>query len=166
MTLYTVYEPPGEARDLQDQADKLAFIKEGFSWPALFVPGLWLLYQRMWIELIAFLFSFALLAWVFGPTDQGQVLLGWTSLALIVLFAFEANDLRRAALERSGYKQVGTAVGPVRDAAELAFFQSWLPRQEKGRQPVPVSVRAGNADLPAPKTSGEAEGVIGLFPQP
>jgi len=83
-----------------------------------------------------------------------------------VLFAFEANDLRRAALERSGYKQVGTAVGPVRDAAELAFFQSWLPRQEKGRQPVPVSVRAGNADLPAPKTSGEAEGVIGLFPQP
>jgi len=119
VTLYTVYEPPGEARDLQDQADKLAFIKEGFSWPALFVPGLWLLYQRMWIELIAFLFFFA-----------------------------------------------GTAVGPVRDAAELAFFQSWLPRQEKGRQPVPVSVRAGNADLPAPKTSGEAEGVIGLFPQP
>ena len=57
---------------------------------------------------------------------------GWLSLALVVLFAFEANDLRRAALERRGYK-VGTAIGAGRDFAELAFFRSWLPQQERGR---------------------------------
>ena len=38
MTVYSVYEPPSEAPDLMQRADRLAFVKEGFSWPALFVP--------------------------------------------------------------------------------------------------------------------------------
>ena len=85
----------------------------------------------------------------------------------MVLFAFEANDLRRAALERRGYKQMGTAIGAGRDDAELAFFRSWLPRAGAGRprESAPPE-RPGNAGIPAPKTSGEAEGVIGLFPAP
>ena len=166
MTLYSVYEPPGEARDPEGRAEALVFIKEGFSWPALFVPGLWLLYQRMWLELVLFVALFAVLGWAFGPSDQAQALLGLLSVALIVLFAFEANDLRGAALERAGYTQVGTAVGSGRDAAELAFLQSWQPRQEKGRERQAPPERPHSAVIPAPKTSGEAEGVIGLFPAP
>jgi hypothetical protein len=91
---------------------------------------------------------------------------GWLSLAIVVLFAFEANDLRRAALERRGYRQMGTAIGSGRDEAELAFFQSWLPREEKGRPRDVIVDRPGSKDIPAPRTSGEAEGVIGLFPRP
>ena len=163
MTLYSVYEPPGEAQDLEDRADSLVFVKEGFSWPALLVPGFWLFYRCMWLELVLFL----VLGWVFGPSDAGQTAFGWLSLAIVVLFAFEANDLRRAALERRGYKQMGTAIGAGRDEAELAFFRSWLPREEKGRprESAPPE-RPGNAGIPAPRTSGEAEGVIGLFPRP
>ena len=52
MTVYSVYEPPTEAPNLTERADRLAFVKEGFSWPALFVPLLWLIYYRMWIEFI------------------------------------------------------------------------------------------------------------------
>lgn len=166
MTLYSVYEPPSKARDPEDRAEALVFVKEGFSWPALLVPGLWLLYQRMWLELILFVALFALLASIFGSSDQGQTLFGWLSVALIALFAFEANDLRRAALERRGYQQAGTAIGPGRDTAELAFFRSWLPEQEKGRQREPAPGRPSTAGIPAPKASGEAEGVIGLFPTP
>ena len=166
VTLYSVYEPPGEAEDLEDRAEKLVFVKEGFSWPALLVPGLWLLYRRMWLELVLFLGLFIVLGWVFGPGEHGKTVFGWLSLALIVLFAFEANDLRRAALERKGYQQMGTAIGRDPDAAELAFFRSWLPRQEKGRQRDVVVDRPGSAGIPAPRTSGEAEGVIGLFPRP
>jgi hypothetical protein len=166
VTLYSVYEPPGEARDPEERAETLVFVKDGFSWPALFVPGLWLLYQRMWLELALFVALFALLSWVFGPSDQAQTLLGLLSVALIVLFAFEANDLRAAALERQGYAQVGTAIGDGHDAAELAFLQSWQPRQEKGRERQAPPERPGSAGIPAPKASGEAEGVIGLFPAP
>ncbi|HSB58838.1 MAG TPA: DUF2628 domain-containing protein [Methyloceanibacter sp.] len=166
MTLYSVYEPPGEARDPEERAEALVFVKDGFSWPALFVPGLWLLYQRMWLELVLFVALFALLGWVFGPSDQAQTVLGLLSVAIIVLFAFEANDLRGAALERQGYTQIGTAIGTRRDAAEAAFFQSWLPQQGKARERQPPPERPGSAGIPAPKASGEAEGVIGLFPAP
>ena len=166
VTLYSVYEPPSEAQDLEDRADSLVFVKDGFSWPALFVPGLWLLYRRMWLELVLFLGLFLVLAWVFGPSEQGQTMFGWLGLALVVLFAFEANDLRSAALERRGYRQMGTAAGDSRDDAELAFFRSWLPRQERGRQRESAPERPGSAGIPAPRTSGEAEGVIGLFPRP
>jgi hypothetical protein len=61
---------------------------------------------------------------------------------------------------------MGTAVGQGRDAAELAFFRSWLPQEEMGRQRDVVVDRRGSAGIPAPRTSGEAEGVIGLFPRP
>ena len=77
MTLYSVYEPPGEAQDLEDRADSLVFVKEGFSWPALFVPGFWLLYRCMWLELVLFLGLFLVLGWVFGPSDAGQTVFGW-----------------------------------------------------------------------------------------
>jgi Protein of unknown function (DUF2628) len=166
VTLYSVYEAPSEAGDLEDRADSLVFVKEGFSWPALFVPGVWLLFQRMWLELVLFLGLFLVLGWVFGPSEPGKMMFGWLSLALVVLFAFEANDLRRTALERRGYKLTGTAIGQNRDDAELAFFRSWLPQQERGRQRDVPPDRPGNAAIPAPRTSGEAEGVIGLFPRP
>ena len=76
MTLYSVYEPPSEAQDLEDRADSLVFVKEGFSWPALFVPGFWLLYRCMWLELVLFLGLFLVLGWVFGPSDAGQTMFG------------------------------------------------------------------------------------------
>jgi hypothetical protein len=170
VTLYSVYEPPAEAPDVVARAEALVFVKEGFSWTALFVPGLWLLYQRMWLELIVFVLIFALLAWVFGDSGAGQALLSWISLALVVLFAFEANDLKGAALERSGYRPVGVAVGRGVDDAELQFLRSWLPSQQgpaqerQGGQGRPRGAKAQAS--PAAARVAEGEEVIGLFPVP
>ena len=52
-------------------------------------------------------------------------------LRLFALFAFEANDLRGAALERRGYRLIGVAEGRDRTDAELSFFETWLPQQRK-----------------------------------
>jgi hypothetical protein len=167
VTVYSVYEPDKEAPDLAVRADRLAFVKEGFSWPALFLPALWLLYQRMWIELIVFVVAFAALQWTFGLGQQGQALLGWASFALIVLFAFEANDLRSAALERRGYRLTGVASGRDRTEAERSFFRAWLPRQAKGaRGPERRQERARDGEAAAAVARGESEEVIGLFPRP
>jgi hypothetical protein len=111
VTVYSVYEPSAQPADSALRADRLAFVKEGFSWIALLVPALWLIFYRMWIELIVFVLGFAALQWAFGTSEQGQRLFGWVSFALCVLFAFEANDLRSAALERRGYRLVGVAGG-------------------------------------------------------
>ncbi len=98
-------------------------------------------------------------------------MLGWISIAIVVLFAFEANDLRVAALERSGYRPVGVAVGRGVDDAELQFLRSWLPRQQGAAQERQGGQdRRGQAKAQAPQApairGGEGEEVIGLFPVP
>jgi hypothetical protein len=167
--VYSVYEPHEEAPDLGTRADRLAFVKEGFSWPALLIPAFWLIYQRMWIELALFVVLLAGLQWLFGTSAQGQALFDWVSFALIVLFAFEANDLRAVSLERRGYHLAGIAAGRSRAAAELRFFRAWLPKQSRdAREAEPGS---GGIERPrelapyaGPLQGGEGDEVIGLFP--
>jgi hypothetical protein len=167
VTVYSVYEPSGEVADLAARAARLAFVKDGFSWLAFLVPALWLLYHRMWIELIAFLAVFSLLPWAFGLDRQSEELIGWISLALIALFAFEANDLRSAALERRGYRLAGVALGRDRTEAELSFFRDWLPRQEReARAAERAAERKRDGETPQPIARSEGEEVIGLFPRP
>jgi hypothetical protein len=166
VTVYSVYEPRNEAADLAARADRLAFVKEGFSWIAFLVPALWLIFYRMWLELIVFLVGFAALEWAFGTSDAGRTLFGWVSLGLFVLFAFEANDLRAASLERRGYRLAGVASGRDRGQAELSFFRSWLPEQEKQeRAPERTPEKRGSGSSQS-STRAESEEVIGLFPGP
>ncbi len=165
MTVYSVYEPPSQATDIGERADRLAFVKEGFSWPAMFVPLLWLLYHRMWIESLVLLLIYIGLQLAFGGDAQGQALTAWAGLAISLLFAFEANDLRTASLERRGYRFAGVASGRDRVDAERAFFVNWLPEQERA-QPVAPPPPRRYTGARAPRQRGEGEEVIGLFPQP
>jgi hypothetical protein len=169
VTAFAVYQPPKEAPDLLERADNLAFVKEGFSWPALFVPLLWLFYHRMWIELIVLTAIFIALPFVFGTDQHGQALATWASLAIGVLFAFEANDLRTLALERRGYRLAGVASGRDRSEAERSFFTVWLPQQQA--RPAQSAEQRGierrdEAEKAAPLARSEGEEVIGLFPRP
>ena len=169
MAVYSVYEPPKAPADIALRAEALAFVKEGFSWIALFVPALWLIYHRMWIELAIFIAIFAVLPFAFGLDRQNEELVGWIGIALVVLFAFEANDLRSASLERRGYRLAGVAMGSDRTEAELNFFRHWLPQQAKAEPAVPALALAAapRHDVKAvPSGSGEREEVIGLFPRP
>lgn len=167
MTVYSVYEPPTQAPDLAERADRVAFVKEGVSWVALLVPILWLIYYRMWMELVLLILVYVGLQLAFGTDAQGQMLFGWASLAVSVLFGFEANDLRAASLERRGYRLAGVTSGRDRTEAERSFFRSWLPRQanaprgpERGHEP------RREVEAAPSMPGGEGEEVIGLFPQP
>ena len=165
MTVYSVYEPVDDA-DLEARTNKVAFVKEGIAWLALIVPILWLIYHRMWVELIAFLAIFLSLPLIFGSGPASQELAGWSSLALTVLFAFEANDLRTWALRRRGFRFAGTAWGRDRVEAETRFFARWLPDQAKPASPVAAATPAP-AKAPAiiPTRPLGADEVIGSFPR-
>jgi hypothetical protein len=166
VTVYTVYEPPGgDEADVATRAEKIAFIKEGFSWPAFFVPVLWLIFQRMWLELIAFLVVIGGVSWAFGTEDPGKELAGWVVLGLTVLFAFEANDLRGWALRRRGYQFAGVASGRDCYAAERSFFEVWLPQQRRAMPPVPPAQKSLASRGAKPPRGGDGDEVIGLFPQ-
>jgi hypothetical protein len=170
VTVYSVYEPSEPASDIEARADNLAFVKEGFSWPALLVPALWLIYCRMWIELIVFIAILALIQLISGGGQEaGAQLAGWVTIAMSVILGFEGNDLRAAALGRRGYRLIGIAEGRGRTDAELSFFKTWLPQQRKQprpeRGPERPAERQRDGEVKRPTTLGEGEGVIGLFPQ-
>lgn len=164
MTVYSVYEPPrppsGDA-DAEVRAEKVAFVKDGIAWLALIVPILWLIYHRMWLELVAFLAVFLSLPLIFGSDPVGKDMAGWASLAITVLFAFEANDLRTWALRRRGFQFAGTASGRDRLEAETRFFARWIPEQEKGAKPAPPA--KSPAFVPTRPLGGDE--VIGSFPR-
>lgn len=166
MTVYSVYEPASDDEDVAARADRIAFVKDGFSWIALIVPALWLLYHRMWIEFIIFMALIFGLQWAFGAERQGAEIVGWMSLAISILFAFEANDLRGAMLERRGYRFAGVASGRGRQEAERSFFTRWLRDQDRPNRVVPPAPKATPGAKPAPPSHGGAgDDVIGLFPR-
>jgi Protein of unknown function (DUF2628) len=167
VAVYSVYEPPKVAPDLIERSDRLAFVKEGFSWPAFLVPLLWLIYYRMWVEFILLVAVYAALQWAFGSEPQGQALAAWASLGIGVLFASEANDLRTLSLQRRGYQLAGVASGRDRTEAERLFFRAWLPQQQAtpaNAAERPELSRATAAQPTAPREEGEE--VIGFFPRP
>ena len=165
MTVYSVYVPPGDDADLDARVDKIAFVKEGFYWVALLVPVLWLIYQRMWLELVVFLAVLFIIPIVLGNDPAARELGAWLVLGLTVVFAFEANDLRGWALQRRGYRFVAAVTGRDRTEAERSFFTDWLPQQLRRR----VAVRPAESMTPkaavTPTRPSAGDEVIGSFPR-
>jgi hypothetical protein len=154
MTIYTVHAPPAGDRRAMDPT-AFAFVKEGFCWPALFFPFVWILYRRLWLVLLGYLVVTLALA-RFGAA-LGEPVQGSAALLAWLLFALEANGLRRWTLERNGWRLVGVASGTRLSDAEQRFFPAWIAAGAK----VPA---APSAPPPPQKPSAEAGEVLGLFP--
>lgn len=115
MRFYSVHEKAGT----DDPEARLAVVKDGFCWPALFVPALWLAYHRLWLGLLLYLVVAALLGLLsqfLGLAETAQFML---SLGFAVLVAAEANEWRRRALERRGFRL--TAFLPAQDQTEAEW---------------------------------------------
>ncbi|MBX9590099.1 MAG: DUF2628 domain-containing protein [Hyphomonadaceae bacterium] len=129
MLTFTVHEPPHPPADRIDRAESLVFIKDGFSWTAALFSPIWLLMHRLWWPLLGYvvvsgLFELARWSAAMGP--------GWLTLAgvaLHLLIGFEADTLRRWALDRRGWRTLGSVSDRNAAECERRFFQEWLPRQ-------------------------------------
>lgn len=132
MTAYTVHQPVIAAPDPLAQADQLAFVKDGFAWIALIFPFIWLLFHRMWLVLLSYSLVVAgleLAAFAFGVSEM---VLGFLAVAIGIIFASEANNLRRWTLERSGYRMIAAISGDNLLTCELKFFSVWSPETLTG----------------------------------
>jgi hypothetical protein len=95
MRVFTVHTPPaghaaaGEAMPL--------LVPERFSWAALLFGPLWLLAHRLWWPAAALLGASMLLG----------LLSPWAAAGVQLVFAFEAEDVRRWALARQGWTVAG-----------------------------------------------------------
>jgi hypothetical protein len=172
MAIYTVLAPPARGDDARPDPLGIVFVKDGFCWPALFIPVLWLAYRRMWLVLVLYLAAAAALAFAFRGTGGDGDFGGPILLALHVLFALEANNLRRWTLERSGYRMVGLAEGRNLEEAEVRFFSRAEPAETLVTLPPVPPVPPTPPAPPIPPRMGpvppsaEAGDVVGLFPAP
>lgn len=126
MITFTVLEEPNPVADGLDRAERLAFVREGFSIATAYLAPVWLLSNRLWLAFVGYAAVAGLLALaVFAFDWPAQwMTLGLTALHLIV--GLEGDSLRRAALIKRGWSEVGTVSGRNRDECERRFFENWV----------------------------------------
>ena len=153
LTVYTVHEELKPVADRLDRAERLAFLRDGFSFPAALWAPAWLAARRLWLPL-------ALYAAVAGGLGYGLHLAGFGVSEITVLVVavhtfvgFEAYQLERWAYERRGFTHAGTVAGRNKIECERRFFDTWLPRQ-----PVIAAPAKAASGQPAPGTLPAAAG--------
>ena len=67
------------------------------------------------------------LAQKYGGLSENTV--GLMTFGLNLLIGFEADTLRRWALDRKGWHMLGSVSGRTVDECERRFFDGWLPSQ-------------------------------------
>jgi hypothetical protein len=163
MSIYTVHEPPLRAADVAPDPDRFAFVRDGFSIWAFLVAALWMLYHRMWLVLVIYLLFAAVVEaalYYAGIPGPGIVLV---QLLIALLVGLEAGTLRRFALKRRHWKDIGLVSGKTLEEAERRFFDAWA--REPAAKQNPSSMEESAATLPMPRVP-RASHVIGLFPDP
>ena len=130
MKTYTVYMPEHAAdgnTSIGARGPLAEFVKDGFSWPALFFGPLWLVWHRLWWELLGYVVLVAILAFAFSWMDVDPALQVATQLVLAFGLAVIGNDLRRAALERQEYREMSSVRGDRLEDCEARFFVGLQP---------------------------------------
>ena len=118
MRLYTVHHrPDSDALD-----PDVVFVKEGFCWPALFVPLLWLIYRKQVWGLLAYLAVTAILSGATLILGLDTITTMLLSVVLSLYVAAQANDWRRWRLGAQGYELVTVVAAKNLSQAERIFF--------------------------------------------
>jgi hypothetical protein len=159
MASYTVLAPPVSASGGAGDADRLIFVRDGFSWGAFLIPVLWMLYRRTWI-LLCF-YALFLAAVEFAGRHLGAPTAAALGLLGALYLGFEGAPLRRWALVRRGFVETGVVDAASLDEAEIRYFHGHAA-DEAGPQPAPVSGAPSQRLLRSEPTAE----IVGLFPTP
>ncbi|WBT38373.1 MULTISPECIES: DUF2628 domain-containing protein [Hyphomicrobium] len=156
---FTVHEPPHASGTRLARAERLLFVRDGFSWRAALFSPVYLIVRGEWLALAAYagaaILAIAILNLAGAKTDW----IVWTFLILNVLTGFEASEIKRWSLGRAGWQEIATVSGRGPDEAERRFFEAWLPSI-----PVETPGSSGNPD-PGHDTVSRMENALRGFSQ-
>ncbi len=169
MKTYLVFEPAAGGRN-SETAEKIVFLREKFSWPALFFTPIWLLWHRLWIGFLVWLLAMV----VIGIATQMFGLHPWATAAALwlpsLIAAFEASELRRRKLIRKGYRDASVVVADEVEDAEQRFFEEWVKgadaNESRSTFTPPVSPVTATTTSAGGVSPMQGNPVIGLFPEP
>jgi hypothetical protein len=145
--VYTVHEPPQPPADRIDRAERLEFVRDGFSWPAALFGPLWLAAKREWLWLGLYAAAAVLLGLVASLLGGAELWVVLGNVGLALFLGFEASTLRRISLERRNWTELGTVTGRGLAECERRFFETWLPEQPA------IAIAGGRGGPSAPTTS-------------
>lgn len=126
---YTVHEPPNPKESPADQAEALVFVRDGFNWFAFFLAPIWMLVNRLWVALIAYIVVAAVLFGTLAAIGIAPEWVGLASIALNLLVALEADSIERWTLQMRGWQMIGSVSGANMRECERRFFEGWVRRQ-------------------------------------
>ncbi|MCL4766113.1 MAG: DUF2628 domain-containing protein [Hyphomicrobiaceae bacterium] len=154
MQAYTVHEAPNRPANRLKRAERLVFVREGFSWMAALFAPLWMLWHRMWLVLLLYVVAVAALdaALLEAGVSTQWVALG--TLAVHLALGFEAGALRRWKLDRRGWRTLGVVTGHSESDCERRFFQAWLGEKVEERDDGSVRLSAGSRSAPEEPVRG------------
>ena len=156
--VFLVFEPGGlGARTLQD-AERVVFLREKFSWAALFLGPLWLIWHALWLGLVLWLVLFFALSAAVVAFDLNRSLIAGAIVLPSLLLAFEATALRRRKLIHTGLREAGVVIAEDSEIAERRFFAAWEKEVAAPPPQVPLAAK--------PMPPMQPSSVLGLFPEP
>jgi len=159
MAVYTVHEPPPRGAAAPDP-ERFVFVRDRFSFWALLLGPIWMLWHRMWVVLLGYGLVVAALGWVLRAMHAPATVALSVSTLLALLIGLEAATLRRFTLARRRFANVGVVVGDDLELAERRFFDVWT-RRRPGEGTPRGETPAGTVRMPQPRAD-----VLGLFPEP
>ncbi|MBN9057081.1 MAG: hypothetical protein BGO06_21030 [Shinella sp. 65-6] len=139
MATFLVLIPPGA----KSQDERARIVRDRFSWLALFLPVIWLLWHRAWI---AAALAFAVQA--LGSAVSDHPVFGLAGLGLFLatnlLVALEGPSMVAAGLERRGWTVDAVISAGDRETAEDIYYTE---------SPAGGAETRGGVSLPASETS-------------
>ncbi|MDA0262458.1 MAG: DUF2628 domain-containing protein [Proteobacteria bacterium] len=123
MKIYSVHQRPyWEVSESAAPDEAIVFVREGFSWFAMFLPLVWALWHRLWLVAGAIVVIGLVLNLGVRLLEIQEIYSSLIGGALLVWFGFEANDLRRWSLLRADWREIGVVGGRDRNDAEWRYF--------------------------------------------
>jgi hypothetical protein len=132
MARHVVMERPGDP-------EGAVLVRDGFSFVALVVPVLWLLWHRMWFAALG-AFALVALATISGWPIGLPGLIVAAELAVAAWVALEGGAMRVSALEAQGYRQAGVIHAATAMEAEIRWAAAERPAPALAPAASPVAV--------------------------
>jgi len=163
MTVYMVFEPPRQDGDLVRHAERIAFVRDRFTWSAFLFAPLWMLRHGLWLALVGYCVVVAAAVTSLGYAGARAGAMFWALALIHLLVGIEAASIRRASLTLRGWRDCGIVIGDDHEAAERRFFDRYVAGETT--REMEMALAAVPRPTPPPPPAG-APDVVGLFPQP
>ena len=102
----------------------VAFVKEGFSFPAFFLNIFWAAWFRLWLAAAIYIFlQIILLLFIYflEPDALSQSVL---FISFAIIFGYVANDIRQQKLFQEGFELYGIMQGKNKGQVYEKFFSN------------------------------------------